>query len=165
MPRLSAATRAVAPAFGQVRRQAPRLVARQPIGRRAVRRSDMSEIGGEARRERPCCCRSADKRDELAPPRSRGAASALLTTAASSRPHSTAWRLATNAPMHTILCGGCFGNPNPRALRTSASVASPISSILVAAARSGTPNDDKLLGHDLISFLDERWWLSLRISN
>ncbi len=33
--------------LGEVRRQPPRLVARQPIGRRATRRSDMSEIGGE----------------------------------------------------------------------------------------------------------------------
>ena len=32
----------------EVRRHPPRLVARQPIGREAIRRSDMSEIGGEA---------------------------------------------------------------------------------------------------------------------
>ena len=34
--------------LGEVHRHRPRLVARQPIGRRAVRRSNMSGIGGEA---------------------------------------------------------------------------------------------------------------------
>jgi hypothetical protein len=34
--------------LGKVDRHAPRLVAGQPIGRQAVRRSDMSGIGGEA---------------------------------------------------------------------------------------------------------------------
>jgi hypothetical protein len=34
--------------LGEVHRYPPRLVARQPIGRRAVRRSNMSGIGGEA---------------------------------------------------------------------------------------------------------------------
>lgn len=49
-------------------------------------------------------------------------------------------RLATKAPIHTILCKGCFGNPAPSSCRTSASGAAR-SSILAAAARSGTtPN-------------------------
>jgi hypothetical protein len=30
----------------------------------------------------------------------------------------TGWGLATNAPMHTILCSRCLGNPDPRACRT-----------------------------------------------
>jgi hypothetical protein len=34
--------------LGEVHRYPPRLVARQPIGRRAVRRSNMSGIGGKA---------------------------------------------------------------------------------------------------------------------
>jgi hypothetical protein len=34
--------------LGEVRRHAPRLVARQPIDRRAMRRNDMSGIGEEA---------------------------------------------------------------------------------------------------------------------
>jgi hypothetical protein len=40
--------------------------------------------------------------------------------------------------MQTILCNGCLGNVDPRASRTSASLAFGKSSILAAAARSGT---------------------------
>jgi hypothetical protein len=44
-PRLS---RSSSDRFGEVDRNAPGFVARQEIGRQAVRRSDMSGIGGEA---------------------------------------------------------------------------------------------------------------------
>jgi hypothetical protein len=44
--------------------------------------------------------------------------------------------VATKAPVHTILCNGCLGNPDPRSRRTSASAALPKSSIRAAATRS-----------------------------